>query len=352
MYTDVRIIKNIMRPTIKDIAKIAGVNISTVSRSLNGSNLISEQTKERILKIAKELDFEFNTIAQNLSTKHSNVIGVIYPEDADRFALGLFLATMLNNIRVKLEQKSYFTILASSENQYNKQSNIKKMINGLNIDGLILINWLLEDEDWECIKSRKIPHVFLHHIPKYSDKSTLVVTDNFLGGSLAAKHLLSLGHRNILCLASKDNGKEFKLRTEGYISEFKKESIELDLKNIIYGDHTYDFAYRQTLKLKKQLQGKKYSAIFALSDVMALGVLKACTEMGINIPDDISLIGYDGLDIGSILHPKLTTIKQPVDDLVEEACRSLLYQIRKNKTEIKKILLPPSLVEGKTCKSI
>ena len=85
---------------------------------------------------------------------------------------------------------------------------------------------------------------------------------------------------------------------------------------------------------------------------MALGVLKACTEMGINIPDDISLIGYDGLDIGSILHPKLTTIKQPVDDLVEEACRSLLYQIRKNKTEIKKILLPPSLVEGKTCKSI
>jgi LacI family transcriptional regulator len=341
-----------MRPTIKDIAKIAGVNISTVSRSLNGSSLISKKTKDKILKIAGELDFEFNTIAQNLSTKHSNIIGVIYPEDTDRFALGLFLATMLNNIRVKLEQKSYFTILASSENQYNKQSNIKKLINGLNIDGLIIINWLLEDEDWECIKNREIPHVFLHHIPRYSDKSTLVVTDNFLGGSLAAKYLLSLGHRNILCLTSKDNGKEFIQRTEGYISELKKNNIEVDENNIVFGDHTYDFAYKQTLKIKKELQSKKYSAIFALSDVMALGVLKACTQMGINIPDDISLIGYDGLEIGSIIHPTLTTIKQPIDELVEEACKSLLYQIRKNKLERKKILLPPTLIKGRTCKAV
>jgi len=341
-----------MRPTIKDIAKLAGVNISTVSRSLNGSNLISDKTRERVLKIAKELDFEFNAIARNLSTKQSNIIGVIYPEDTDKFALGLFLSAMLKKIRVKLEKKSYFTIETSSKSQLNRQSNIKKLINGRCIDGLIIINWLVDDEDWKCIENRNIPNLFLHHIPKYSEKSTLVVTDNFMGGSLAAEYLISLGHRNIFCLASNDNGIEFKLRTDGYISVLKKNNIEFNDENIVFGDHTYDFAYKQTLKMEKELKEKKYSAIFALTDVMALGVLKACYEMGISIPDDISLIGYDGLEIGSIIHPRLTTIKQPVDDLVNEACKSLLYQITNNTTERKKILLPPVLIKGKTCQSV
>ncbi|MCP4180589.1 MAG: LacI family transcriptional regulator [bacterium] len=341
-----------MRPTIKDIARIAGVNISTVSRSLNGSSLISEKTKEKILRIAKELDFEFNTVAQNLTTKQSHIIGVVYPDDADRFALGLFLATMFKNIRVKLEQKSYLTIMTSPESQYDRQSNIKKLINGRNIDGLIIVNWFLDDEDWRCIQNQKIPHVFLHHTTKYSDQSTSILTDNYLGGTLAAKHLISLGHKNIYCIASKDNGIEFILRGDGFLAELKNNEIEFNESNIIYGDHTFDFAYRQTLKLEEELKNNKYSAIFALSDVMAMGVFRACAEMGISIPKDISLMGYDGLEIGSILFPVLTTIKQPVDEMVEEACRNLLHQISKNKIEVKKVLLPPTLVEGETCRKI
>ncbi|HJO93131.1 MAG TPA: LacI family DNA-binding transcriptional regulator [Victivallales bacterium] len=342
-----------MRTTIKDIARIAGVNISTVSRSLHGSILVAEKTRKKILKIAEELDFEFNSSAQNLITKNTNIIGIIYPGDLDDFALGMFLSSMLTKIREELEKKSHFAIMAPPENNYSKLSNIKKMINGGYVDGLIIINWMISKEDWDCIIKKNVPHIFLHHIPnKYSDRSTLVVNDNYVGGVLAAKYLISLGHKSIFCIASKGKGKEFKNRIEGYFSELKKNKMEDNQSNIVFGECTFDFAYNQTLKMEKELKNKKYSAIFALSDAMALGVLKACNTMGINIPGDLSLLGYDGHEIGNIIYPQLTTIKQPVDALVKEGCSCLINQISNKKIDIKKILIPPSIIEGESCREI
>jgi LacI family transcriptional regulator len=343
-----------MRPTIKDIAKLAGVSTSTVSRSLNDSNLISEETKERIMKIAKELDFEFNASAQNLSKKKSDTICVIYPEEVDKPGIGGFLMEMLSEIRCSLEKESYYSIMTCPINSYTKKSNIRKLINTGNIDGLIIIHWDLDAEDLELIKNRKVPHIFLHHIPNNSvaKRSSIIVTDHFNGGKKATNHLLKLGHRNILCVSSYDNGVEFDLRIQGYKEALKEKNIDIDESRIVKGPHTFDFAYRY---IKNNLNSlKDITAVFAQSDVMAFGVMKALLENGINVPDDISVIGYDGSEMGVLTYPGLTSIRQPIKGMVSEACNILIHDIDSNsKKDIKAVKrkLLPTLIKRDSCRT-
>ena len=343
-----------MRPTIKDIAAIAGVSTSTVSRSLNDSNLISEKTKEKITKIAKDLDFEFNANAQNLSKKKSNTLCVIYPEDVDKPGWGGFLMEMLSEIRYSLERKSYYSIMTCPVNSYTKKSNIRKLINSGNIDGLIIIHWDLSNEDLELINNSRMPHIFLHHIPNnaISQNASIIVTDHFVGAKMAADYLLKLGHRNILCLSSYENGVEFDLRIKGYKKALTDKKIKIDESKIIRGTHTFDFAYKYIKNNITCLKEEGITGIFAQSDVMAFGVMKALLENGIKVPDDISVIGYDGSEMGMLTYPGLTTIKQPIKTLVSEACIILMRSINSINAESKKPVRKkflPTLIERDSC---
>ena len=345
-----------MRPTIKDIAKIAGVSTSTVSRSLNDSNLISEGTKERIIKIAKDLDFEFNANAQNLSKKKSDTICVIYPEDVDKPGIGGFLMEMLSEIRMSLEKESYYSILTCPINSFTKKSNIRKLINSGNIDGLIIIHWDLDNEDLDLIKSRKVPYIFLHHIPdeRIRKKASVIVTDHFYGARKATRHLLKLGHENILCVSSYDNGVEFDLRIDGFKETLKINNIEFKEKQIVRGPHTFDFAYRYVKNNLSKIK-EEYTAVFAQSDVMAFGVMKAFLENGVKIPDDFSVIGYDGSEMGVLTYPGLTSIRQPVKAMVSEACNTLIHNIdeanNKNIKPVRRRLLP-TLIKRDSCRQL
>lgn len=343
-----------MRPTIKDIAKLAGVSTSTVSRSLNDSSLISEKTKSRILKIAKELDFEFNASAQSLSKKRTDTIGVVYPEDVDIFGVGGFLMEILTEIRNSLEKESFYSIMTCPVNNYTRKSNIRKLTFSGNIDGLIIIHWDLAREDLEIIKSRKIPHVFLHHIPDihYMNKSSVITTDHYHGGKIAAKHLLKLGHTEILCFTSSDNDVEFGPRTDGFSDTLKRCNIILVSQRIIKGPHTFDFAYRYVKNNLLSIKRQSITAIFAQSDVMAFGIIKALQENNIRVPDDISVIGYDGSELGVMIYPGLTSIRQPVKAMVSESCSIVINNIDVHDDDIKPVRrkLIPTLIKRDSCR--
>jgi len=339
-----------MSITIKDIAKIAGVNHSTVSRSLNDSPLVANETKDRIKKIANEYGFEFNASARALSINKTGTIGLIYQDYLEDFNINLFFNTLLNQIKQITEKSGLDIILSHRNNKYTKQNNIYKLVKARKIDGLIIIHSNISNNDLEFINKDKIPCVFLHIKPNNSihDKVNSFYTDFYHGGYLAAKHFLEMGHRNILCIHA--NGEDASMKKEGFIAALAENSIVNGEESFICADYSFQSGYRAIMDNIETV--KKHSAIFALSDLMALGAIQALQTLNIKVPEDIAVIGYDDIELGTYFSPNLTTIHQPLKEITMLACENLLKQLNDNTAEntipISKIV-KPSIIIRQSC---
>ncbi len=332
--------------TIRDIAKIAGVSHSTVSRSLNDNDMIPQKTRDRIKELAKELGFEYNYSARSLSTNKTGTIGLIFPLGFDEIAVGPFFNSMINGIRKQLAKTSYDTIIDFPKNPFTEESNIKKLINRRKIDGLLLAVSNLNEEEWEFILESKIPTVLLHFRLHNSvaSKVEFVSTDQFMGGYLATEHLIYLGHKDILTFTCKEwdeETREFEDRTMGYKKALVDNDLEVDDKKIIFCDITYEAAYECVKKNIGML--RQHSAIFAQTDIMALGIMAALKEFGIRVPEDLSVIGYDDIEYGKYNTPKLTTIHQPAEKLVEIGCKRLVDKLSSVKSKKLQEIIEPKL---------
>ncbi len=346
--------------TINDIAKIAGVNKSTVSRSLNDSHLVAEETKNRIKKIAEDLNFEFNASARSLNTKRTDTIGVIYPGEIEQFEEGVYHISLLSDIRSIFEKEGFDTIVTFPKNRFTGESNIKKLISRKKIDGLLIICSDIVQEDWDYIKKNNFPVVFLHYKPNIDilNQASFVSTDNFYGGRTAAEYLLSLGHKNILCFVDMVKNIEYVERLEGYMSYFRSAGISVDENLVIKGESSAEYGYKFIIENRKML--KDVTAVCVLcSDFMAMGVLKGLSELGYRVPEDISLIGYDDNPLGIYTIPALTTIHQPREEISSIATKQLIKFVR-NKYEDEELeefepfkkLVKPTLVERKSCRRL
>ena len=341
-----------MSYTIKDIAKIAGVSHSTVSRCLNDSPLVSEKTKEKIKKIAKELHFEFNSNARYLSTKKTGTVAVIFPEASnEKFMFSYYLSLMMFDIQAFFEKSSIDCIITTSRNRYTGESNILKVINRKKVDGLIIVHPDVDDDIMKRINSSGIPFIFLHYKPTYkkSEDFNYVTTNHYKGGYLATEFLIKQGLKKIIniSIASHINRDlQFEERTDGYKSALKDHGI--DEEYIIQGKPNFNFG-QEFVKKNVQLI-KKSDAIFAQADVIALGLIKALNEQNIRVPDDISVIGYDDLEIGNYVTPALTTIHQPVDEQIFYGCGRMIELMEKKSIEEKmQVIFDPKLIIRDSC---
>ncbi len=340
--------------TTKDLARLAGVSQSTVSRSLNNSPLISEETRNRILKIAEEQGFEFNANARSLITNRSNTIGIIYPEDFMDFNANLYFGAFHGQVQQSLEQVNLDLIVAFANNRFSGLSNIKKLIIGKKVDGLLIARSTLPSDTKLFLKSSRIPYVFLHHYlhdPDFED-SDRVYTDHMRGGFLATEHLVNLGHRNIATVTmSEYDGNEYILRTEGYRSALRGFDIEPD-ESLIFqgGSHYFQSGYDAVMQNISTI--KRITAVFAQNDMMALGVKEALNELSIRVPEDIALVGFDDIEFCTYFKPHLTTIHQPREQMTKLACERLLDRIEsKRPMKGKDLKLQPTLVVRDSCGS-
>lgn len=339
-----------MSVTIKDIAKIAGVSHSTVSRSLNDSPLISTETKEKIKKIAWEMGFEFNANARGLITKKTGTIALIYPEDFEKFNINLFFGSLQSDIRKTLEREGLDVIVAFPKNRFTGESNIQQLINRKKVDGFVIVHSQIDHYDLSYLKDSQIPFVFLHHKPNDNivDEADFYYTDHFKGGYLAAEHLIQLGYRHIICITN--DGEEFVMRLEGYKAALQDYGFEVEEQLIFQGDFTFKSGY-DIVKQNHRLI-RKSGAIFAQSDLMALGAIEALKQLNIQVPGEVAVVGYDNIELGSYFSPTLTTIHQPREELAALACERLvnLLSCQKRQTNVVKAI-PPVLVIRKSCGS-
>ncbi len=307
---------------MKDIAKIAGTSLSTVSRSLNNHPSISEETRARIQAIARSYDFEVNMSARSLATRRNSTVGVIYPETLDNEDNFSYAGILLRNIREILEEAGLDLLISFTTHYATGESNIRRLIRQGKVDGLLLIQPSFDSADFTAIKESGLPFILLHFLPEgiSLDEINYVYADHIHGGYLATRHLLQLGCSSVLCITERE--RQFKERTDGYRQAHAEAGMPIYEHLIHSADATYEAGYRSIYRLRERLQ--EIDGIFAQSDIAALGAMEALYELGFHIPQDIPIVGYDDIRMANIVRPRLTTIRQPHREIVQRACSRLV----------------------------
>jgi len=324
--------------TLKDIAKLAGVNKSTVSRALDGSGGVSEEKRNAIIKIANDLGYIPDESAKVLAGKNAKTIGIILPEiDCN------YYASVVGTIEMKLKERGYSLIIGQSGFSYENELHYLKLFIRKKVDGIIfdLYNTDTFMEKFEGIrKSINVPIVFIEtslNMPIYD----VIEIDNSYGVELAIEHFAKAGCKSIGFISEYLSSK---VRLPAYEEALKKFGIPIDRSLIKIGkERLEEGGY---LRMKELIvQGSLPEAVFASYDTMAHGALKALTEHGIRVPQDLSIIGFDNIRESSYFTVPLTTVAPPVTEMGEIAVRTLLDKIEnKGNSFVQHISLKPKLV--------
>ena len=316
-----------MSITIRELAKIAGVSPSTVSRCLNDSPLIPEETRLRIRQVASAEGFTFNASARSLSLGRTGTVALIFPDYFESFSISLFFTALQRHVRANFEEKNIDVLVAFPFNRFARSSNIEKLVRGQKIDGMLIIDNEFAQADRDCLIRAGIPYLFLHKHPDASADpgADYFCTDHFEGGRLAAGHLVALGRRKLLVATAK--GEEFEARTAGFMQGLKDAGFDGSSVEIARSGLTFADGYAQVGQRVASAGPGAFDGIFCQSDLMALGAMSAIGAAGVSIPQDVSVVGYDDIELGRDFHPALTTVRQPLAELAALACERLAARI-------------------------
>ena len=326
---------------IKTVARESGLSIATVSRVLNKLPSVKEDNRIRVEAVIKKLKFKPNVSAQRLAAKKNNAIGLVIPRYSDIFhsfyALQILQGVGLAVERLKLDLLLHIT-------------NGETFLNVSAVEGVIFSDIIGNEEQVDNVLGMEIPCVIMNYFTKDLPVSCVAI-DNFNAALKAVEYLIKLGHTRIATITGELKSQVGIDRLNGYIKALEKNKIEKKTSYIKYGDFGRDSA----IGLTKELIGLKKmpTAIFAASDEMAVGVIQVCLENSINVPMDISVIGFDDNPLALGFSPvPLTTVRQPVHKMAMIAAE-ILYKIITNKIKgNKKLILPTEIIERSSCRSL
>ena len=328
-----------MQPTIKDVAQKAGVSIATVSLVLHNHERISPATKKKVLKAIKELDYHPSRSAAGLVTKKTGNIGFILTDDhflkTEPFYTRIFLGT-----EFVTRGNEYYVLLATIDRDFKEGSVMPRFIRERSVDGIII-----------NLASYHLPTVFVDFFPINGDHNVVLI-DNLKGGYQATKHLIDLGHHEIGFIGADIKHPSILERLNGYRQALQNAGIEIKNENI---DTNEDYPARQNgYDAAQRLfnKNKNITAIFACNDAMAIGVMHYASDKGVNIPDDLSLVGFDDVEADLFLNPPLTTIRVPKIELGTEAMQLLADVIKNKNMNYRKMLVPIELIIRKSTKEL
>ncbi|MDN4723815.1 substrate-binding domain-containing protein [Vibrio parahaemolyticus] len=324
--------------TMKDIAKLAGVSTSTVSHVINKTRFVSEEISERVNNAAKELNYYApSALARSLKVNRTKTIGMLVTTSTNPF-----FGEVVKGVERSCYHKGYSLILCNTEGDNER---MRQSINTLlqkRVDGLILMCSSLEEERIDVFERYPdIPVVVMDWGPMLftSDK----IQDNSLrGGYLAAKYLIDCGHTEIGCITGPLIKHQAQMRYEGYKRAMNEAGLEFNANWIIESDFECEGGYQAFKKMAER--GTLPSSIFVSNDMMAMGVINAANELGIKVPDDLSIIGYDDIHIAKFMSPSLTTIHQPKYRLGQAAVETLVRRLDDKSNEAQVVQLEPTLV--------
>ncbi len=312
------------RTSIKDIARIAGVSPSTVSRALAESPRVSQSTRERIKAIAAELAYTPSQAARSLVTGSSPIIGVVAPTLSD-----LYIAAVMKGLEAASHEAGYQRLVATTQGDAAREAAMVQMLLGHNVGGLIILSSRAQEDYRAVLTQSSVPIVFVNSLHT-GDKICNVATDNEYGGWLATDFLLRHGHRRIAYLAGPRQSHSRLARAAGYRRALEEAGLPFEQALVIPGDGSIR-AGREALRWwLHQPQARRPTAIFCYNDLSALGLLSEAYQQGVSAPDELSVVGFDNTPMAEISIPPLTTVEQRTESLGRLAVRSLLTALAGN----------------------
>lgn len=327
-----------MKPKIEDVAEIAGVSPTTVSRVLNDRGYISQKTKDKVYAAMKEINYVPNDLARSLYNKKSNLIGIIVPSTDHPFFGELVMH--LENI---CNQKGYKVLLCNSLHDSQKEQQYWDMLQRNQVDGVIVVTYnrgLFDQAQNLCAVA--VDHYLSDYIP-------VVSSDNFKGGKLATETLLAAGCRKVIHING-DEAIETPANKRQYAYEEAMKEAGLDHETY----HVPDIAFLEhNINVIKALfkDHPDVDGIFASDDILAIHTLQYARSLGYKIPEDLKIIGYDGTKLIRSIYPELTTIVQPVEEIAGQVLKILFEEIEQGKSGVKELAVPVSLWKGSTAGS-
>lgn len=326
-----------MSVTIKDVAKKAGVSISTVSRVINNSKPVSNEIRQKVQAVIEETGYVPNPVARSLVMKKSQLIGVVIP-DVSNF----FISEILGGIEEIGKMYGYDILLCNTYGDIDQEIRYLSLLKAKQVEGIVFMTWKLQDRLVDYLSSIELPIVLINRNTSNLDLPSVSI-DNFSASYKMVKYLIESGHRKIALIRNNLDQDTFGLdQYKGYKKALDDFGIKFDEGLVKYGNYRLQESYEivEDLINKNQLP----TAIFATSDLMAIGAINCLLDKGYRVPEDVSVVGYNDVKLASIYRPNLTTIHQPIYDIGAVAIRMIIKKINREKIDNHIVILPHELI--------
>lgn len=321
--------------TIKDVAALAGISYTTVSHVVNKTRPVSEEVRVKVEAAIKSLDYVPSAVARSLKAKTTATIGLLVPN-----SLNPYFAELARGIEDYCERNGYCVILCNSDDNPDKQRSYLRVLLEKRIDGLIVASAGGDSGLAAGLATVRTPMVIVDRGLEGID-ADMVRIDHEYGAYLATRHLLDLGHRDIACIGGPAHTSVAQMRLAGYCRALKEAAVQVPQERMLESDFTSTGGYSAAARL---LEINPPSAIFAGNDMIGIGVLRAAAERNIRVPSELSVIGFDDIQMSRYVYPALTTVGQSILELGEMAAQVLLRRIATPELATDQRIVTPSIV--------
>jgi LacI family transcriptional regulator len=294
---------SIVGPTIRDIAKAANVSTAAVSYVINDKPGVSEETRLKIQRIMREMNYRPNPQARGLAAKRTGMLGLMIPDITDPFYVNV-----VRGVEAESNQLGYTLTLCTTHGDAERERNVAGTLTSNWVDGVIMMAYKLSPSELEKLSKHKVPIVVIDN-PEVAGLIPSIMVNNTALGRTATAYLVEMGHTRIGFIHGVEGSNSSAARYEGYVQALKSHGLEPDPDLVERGDFSYEHGLAAAHRLLSL--PNRPTAIFAANDQMAFGVMNAATELGLSVPEDISVIGVDDIEAAALVVPGLTTMRQP-----------------------------------------
>lgn len=334
------------RVTMADVAREAGVSLMTVSRVVNHKADVSSSTRHRVLQIIQQLNYRPSDIARGLATQRTGTLGLVVPDIANPF-----FSAVARGVEREAHAHNYSVFLCNTDEDPQRECALLATLDEKRVDGIIVCSSRLPDHDLHAMLSRHPAAVLVNRslasaglrFPGVDrSKISAVMADDEHGGYLATRHLLQRGHRAIAFLAGPENSYSGWRRAQGYHMALAEARVAADPG---WERHCAPIVEAGTRAARRLLhEHSELTALFCYNDLVAVGALRACVDLGYGVPSQVAIVGFDDISLAALVTPSLTTCRVPREDLGTHAMRLLLDQLEEGAVEPCEVLLQPELV--------